>query len=81
MDIINYYMILLVIFAAILHAVWNGMVKSYKDKVISVSAIVFGHVPIAIVVMFAISFGAAEFLKTSGYSTLEMTSSSSVRLD
>jgi len=36
---------------------------------------------IAIVVMFAISFGAAEFLKTSGYSTLEITSSSSVRLD
>ena len=42
---------LLVIFAAILHAVWNGMVKSYKDKVISVAAIVFGHVPIAILVM------------------------------
>ena len=42
---------LLVIFAAILHAVWNGMVKSYKDKVISVSAIVFGHVPIAILIM------------------------------
>tara|TARA_X000000368_G_scaffold386183_1_gene345992 strand:- start:607 stop:732 length:126 start_codon:yes stop_codon:yes gene_type:complete len=36
---------------------------------------------IAIVVMFVISFGASEFLKTSGYSTLEMTSSSSVRLD
>jgi len=42
---------LLVIFAAILHAIWNGMVKSYKDKAISVSAIVFGHVPIAILVM------------------------------
>ena len=42
---------LLVIFAAILHAIWNGMVKSYKDKVISVSAIVFGHVPIAVFVM------------------------------
>jgi len=42
---------LLVIFAAILHAIWNGMVKSYKDKVISVSAIVFGHVPMAILVM------------------------------
>ena len=41
----------LVIFAAILHAIWNGMVKSFKDKAISVSAIVFGHVPIAIVVM------------------------------
>ena len=42
---------LLVIFAAILHAIWNGMVKNFGDKVISVSAIVFGHVPIAIVVM------------------------------
>jgi drug/metabolite transporter (DMT)-like permease len=42
---------LLVIFAAFLHAIWNGMVKNYKDKVISVSAIVFGHVPIAILVM------------------------------
>ena len=43
---------LLVIFAAILHAIWNGMVKSFEDKVVSVSAIVFGHVPIAIIVMF-----------------------------
>ena len=42
---------LLVIFAALLHAIWNGMVKNFGDKVISVSAIVFGHVPIAIVVM------------------------------
>ena len=42
---------LLVVFAAILHAIWNGMVKSYKDKVISVSTIVFGHVPMAILVM------------------------------
>ena len=42
---------LLVIFAAFLHAIWNGMVKNFSDKVISVSAIVFGHVPIAIVVM------------------------------
>ena len=42
---------LLVIFASILHAIWNGMVKNFGDKVISVSAIVFGHVPIAIIVM------------------------------
>ena len=42
---------LLVIFAALLHAIWNGMVKNFGDKVISVSAIVFGHVPIAIIVM------------------------------
>ena len=42
---------LLVIFAAILHAIWNVMVKNFKDKVISVSAIVFGCVPMAIVVI------------------------------
>ena len=40
-----------VIFAALLHAIWNGMVKNFEDKVISVSAIVFGHVPISILVM------------------------------
>ena len=35
-----------VMLAGILHSGWNGMVKKHKDKVISVSAIVFGHVPI-----------------------------------
>ena len=40
-----------VMLAAILHSSWNGMVKKHKDKVISVSAIVFGHVPLAFVVM------------------------------
>ena len=36
---------------------------------------------VAIIILIAISFGAAEILKTSGYSTKEVTSSSSVRLD
>ena len=40
-----------VLFAAVLHSAWIGMVKKHKDKVISVSAIVFGHVPVAFVVM------------------------------
>ena len=40
-----------VMLAAILHSAWNGMVKKHKDKVISVSAIVFGHVPMSFVVM------------------------------
>ena len=40
-----------VIVAALLHAIWNGMVKNFEDKVIAVSAIVFGHVPMAILVM------------------------------
>ena len=40
-----------VMLAGILHSGWNGMVKKHKDKVISVSAIVFGHVPLAFIVM------------------------------
>jgi hypothetical protein len=46
--------------AAILHSAWNGMVKKHKDKVISVSAIVFGHVPIAIVVMLFVPLPTIE---------------------
>ena len=42
---------IIVILAAFLHSVWNVMVKNFEDKVISVSAIVFGHVPLAILVM------------------------------
>jgi drug/metabolite transporter (DMT)-like permease len=32
-----------------MHAVWNGMVKNHPDKAVAVSAIVFGHIPLAIV--------------------------------
>ena len=41
-----------IIFAALLHAVWNAMVKKEDDKYISLTAIVLGHVPISIVVIF-----------------------------
>jgi len=40
-----------VMLAAILHSAWNGMVKKHKDKVISVSAIVYGHLPMSFAVM------------------------------
>ncbi len=53
---------IVVLLAAILHSVWNGMVKNHKDKVISVSAIVFGHVPIAIVVIFFVPLPTLESL-------------------
>ena len=39
----------LVLFATILHAVWNGMVKNHPDKAVAVAAIVFGHIPFAII--------------------------------
>jgi len=32
-----------------MHAVWNGMVKNHPDKAVAVAAIVFGHIPIAII--------------------------------
>ena len=41
-----------IIFAAFLHAVWNAMVKKGDDKYISLTAIVLGHVPISIAVIF-----------------------------
>ena len=40
---------LLVLIATVLHAIWNGMVKTHPDKVVAVTAIVFGHVPCSIV--------------------------------
>ena len=46
--------------AAILHSAWNGMVKKHKDKVISVSAIVFGHVPMALAVMLFVPLPTIE---------------------
>ena len=41
-----------IIFAAFLHAVWNAMVKKEKDKYISLTAVVLGHIPISIAVIF-----------------------------
>ena len=40
---------LIILLATIMHAVWNGMVKKHSDKVVAVSAIVFGHVPASII--------------------------------
>jgi len=43
------FVFFLVLFATVMHAVWNGMVKKHPDKVVAVSAIVLGHVPLAII--------------------------------
>jgi len=40
---------LIVLLATFMHAVWNGMVKNHPDKVIAISAIVFGHLPCSII--------------------------------
>ena len=40
---------LIVLFSALLHAIWNSMASKYKDKNVSIGAIVYGHVPLCIV--------------------------------
>ena len=43
------FVFFLVLFATAMHAAWNGMVKNHPDKAVAVAAIVFGHIPLAIV--------------------------------
>jgi drug/metabolite transporter (DMT)-like permease len=38
----------IVIFAALLHASWNALVKSSNDKTLSMAGIVLGHLPLAV---------------------------------
>tara|TARA_B110000259_G_scaffold142767_1_gene160814 strand:- start:150 stop:992 length:843 start_codon:yes stop_codon:yes gene_type:complete len=45
----NNTVFLLVLFSAVLHAVWNSMASKYKNKNVSIPAIVYGHVPACIV--------------------------------
>ena len=40
---------IIVLFSALLHAIWNSMASKYKDKNVSIPAIVYGHVPLCIV--------------------------------
>ena len=51
---------LAVIFAAFLHALWKSMVKSHNDKHVAVAAIVLGHVPASIVIIFLVPMPTIE---------------------
>jgi drug/metabolite transporter (DMT)-like permease len=42
---------LVVMFAALLHAGWNALVKSGGDKYFSMTAVVLGHVPLALIAL------------------------------
>jgi uncharacterized membrane protein len=55
---------LIVLFSACLHAIWNSMASKYKDKNVSIGAIVYGHVPLCIV---AISFLPAPSVESFPY--------------
>jgi hypothetical protein len=43
--------LLAVLLAALLHATWNALVKGGDDKLLNMSAVVLGHVPIDCVCM------------------------------
>ena len=55
---------LIVLFSAFLHAIWNSMASKYKDKNVSIGAIVYGHVPLCIV---AIIFLPAPSIESFPY--------------
>lgn len=48
---IETHVLLIVLFAAALHATWNALVKGAPDKLISMTAVVLGHVPFAMLAL------------------------------
>ena len=51
---------LLVLFSAVLHAIWNSMASKYKNKNVSIPAIVYGHVPACIVAVINLPMPSIE---------------------
>jgi len=49
-----------VIFAAVLHASWNALVKTGTDKRVGMAAVVFGHLPFALLVLLFVPAPAVE---------------------
>ena len=61
MDTIVFFTVL---FSAVLHAIWNSMASKYKNKNVSIPAIVYGHVPACII---AIIFLPAPSIESFPY--------------
>ncbi|XOB61050.1 EamA family transporter [Campylobacterota bacterium DY0563] len=58
----SFSVMLIVFFAALLHASWNFLVKSNSDKHISMSAVVLGHTPFALFALFFVPLPNLESL-------------------
>jgi len=54
--------ILIVLAAALLHAVWNAVVKGSNDKRVSMVAVVVGHMPFALVSLIFVDWPVADSL-------------------
>lgn len=60
---------LVVLLAALLHASWNFLVKKADDKLLSMSAVVIGHLPFAVLALFFVplpSWDAWPYILASG---------------
>jgi len=51
---------LLVLFSAILHAIWNSMASKHKNKNVSIPAIVYGHVPACVIAVLILPMPSIE---------------------
>ena len=49
-----------VLFSAVLHAIWNSMASQYKNKNVSIPAIVYGHVPACIIAVIILPLPSVE---------------------
>ena len=56
----NNTVFLLVLFSAVLHAAWNSMASKYKNKNVSIPAIVYGHVPACLVAVIILPIPSVE---------------------
>ena len=50
----------LVLFSAVLHAVWNSMASKHKNKNVSIPAIVYGHVPACVIAVIILPMPSIE---------------------
>lgn len=58
----SFGVMVVVLFAALLHASWNFLVKSTTDKHLSMTAVVIGHAPFALVMLVIMPFPSLDSL-------------------
>jgi drug/metabolite transporter (DMT)-like permease len=56
----DFYVFFIVLFSAVLHAIWNSMASNYKNKNVSIPAIVYGHVPACIIAVIILPLPSIE---------------------
>ena len=54
------FVFLIVLFSAVLHALWNSMASKYKNKNVSIPAIVYGHVPACIIAVIVLPLPSVD---------------------